>query len=57
MREYIKPETEIIPSAMTIMASGVSGVNNEVGNDDEFTNTSNFETDLQQVESKSLWED
>jgi hypothetical protein len=57
MREYIKPETEIIPSAMTIMASGVSGVNDEVGNDDEFTNTSNFETDLQQVESKSLWED
>jgi hypothetical protein len=57
MREYIKPETEIIPSAMTIMASGVSGVNDEVGGEDEFTNTSNFETDLQQVESKSLWED
>ena len=56
MREYIKPETEIIPSAMTIMA-GISGVNNEVGGEDEFTNTSNFETDLQQVESKSLWED
>ena len=56
MREYIKPETEIIPSAMTIMA-GLSN-HEEVGNpDDEFTNTSNFETDLQQVESKSLWED
>ena len=56
MREYIKPQTEIVASDMPIMAAGMSGVNNDVG-DGEFTNTTDFETDLQQVENKSLWED
>jgi len=56
MREYIKPQTEIIPS-MTYIMAGLSGVNNEEGSDDEFTNTSEFETDLTGVEKKSLWED
>ena len=36
MREYIKPETEIIVSDMLVMASGVSELHNEVGSD-EFT--------------------
>ena len=56
MREYIKPQTEIIPSAMIVMA-GMSSPNNEAGDGNQFTNTSEFETDLQQAEHKSLWED
>jgi hypothetical protein len=56
MREYIKPQTEIVTSDMPIMAAGMSGLNTEVG-DGEFANTTDFESDLQQVEKKSLWED
>ena len=55
MREYIKPQTEISPSAMIVMA-GVSKYDEE-GGPGQFTNTSEFETDLQQAEHKSLWED
>ena len=55
MREYIKPQTEIIISAMIVMA-GVSKYDGP-GDGNQFTNTSEFETDLQQVEHKSLWED
>lgn len=57
MREYIKPQTEIIVSGMPIMADGMSSTNNEAGDGNQFTNTSEFETDLQQAEHKSLWED
>ncbi len=56
MREYIKPQIEIIPTAMLTMAGGVSNLNNEEG-EGQFTNTSEFESDLTQIESKSLWED
>ena len=56
MREYIKPQTEVIPS-MTYVMAGISGVHNEVGDDNEFTNTTEFEADLTQVEKKSLWGD
>ena len=57
MREYIKPQTEIIISGMPIMADGMSKVNDGIIGDGQFTNTSEFETDLQQAEHKSLWED
>ena len=58
MREYIKPQAEIVASDMPIMAAGMSGLNNnEVQEGVQFANTTDFESDLQQVEKKSLWED
>ena len=58
MREYIQPTTEIVVTITERILGLMSETpKNEAGGGDGFTNTSEFETDLQQVEHKSLWED
>ena len=54
MREYIQPTVEIIPTIPYVLAG--SDINNEVGGNQEFGNTTTFEKDILMPE-KSLWDE
>ena len=57
MKTYIQPSTEIV-AVMELSIMDGSDLHDTKGSSTyTFTNTTEFEADLQQVESKSLWDD